>query len=875
MAKKAGTSLGLSIFFIIGLLVVLTAGSALVATVIGSRQTKGEISADLRRINAAQAVLQKKRFNELELIGRQLANESWIVRDLRSATSGTNDATEMRTRVEDLRAERSLDLVVFFGPKGKVVFRSGVPEEPPMDADLTSNPLFATLLPSGDGDSQSSDPQSHSATALWALDGGLYSTAITKLTRDYEPIGYLGIAATITPLAEELQRTTGAATLIFVDSPTGPTTLASTHASPDQVIASLRVGGQVLTRIKRGETIPDADLKLNGEPWLAFLTPLRDAADQPVGAVVGLAAMGSRLTVYRQMQWLLLLVGGGALITGLLLSLLLGYRVLAPVSRLATAVQEIASGRYEPDLPPAKGNFGSLVKPLGILARQLNDKEALASYLEQRRREIPEPARPAASDTKSAPVARQLALVAVEMRRYANPKLGYDPEENIARFARDLRRVSDTVTARQGTVESIQGHRLLAIFEGEGHSSRALAAATEVLLALTHRENAFDEPVTPVIGLTQGSVVTGSVRWGAQDTMAVAGLPIQQLESLLREATPGDIFMAKPIAEELYPAIQTAGVELQAQHGLVSPMTLYKLSAEAAVQFTGAELPQDQPRVTAQNLTPSDVVVGEILGGRFEILAELGSGPLGVVFKARDNERADLIKIKVLKPEVLAEPAHVERLKQSLELVRMISQSNVLGVFDFGQVDGLAYISANFVKGTSLRFFLQENRSVPLTPAFLLARQVVEGLRVAHRQKLTHGSLKPENVLVEPTGRVKVMDFGLGKTVGSDQREQLHPAAAYMAPEQIDGHPGTFTTDVYAWGVLFYEMVTGHVPAAGATPAEVGRQRQNDILEPPSLRCDGMPPALDAIVLRCLEASPSDRFSTSEDLAQALDGLRA
>ncbi len=187
----------------------------------------------------------------------------------------------------------------------------------------------------------------------------------------------------------------------------------------------------------------------------------------------------------------------------------------------------------------------------------------------------------------------------------------------------------------------------------------------------------------------------------------------------------------------------------------------------------------------------------------------------------------------------------------------------------------MAYVSSPFVKGTPLRFFAGQQRKMPLAPAFLIARRIAEGLRAAHRQKLVHGGLKPENVLVEPTGGVRVMDFGHGPQIGPANREVPYLGAPYLAPEQIEGQAATTRTDVYAWGAVFYELLTGRVPVAGATPAEVGLRRRQGNPEPPSLHASDMPKALEAIVLRCLEAAPAGRFGNVEELARELDALRA
>lgn len=859
MAKKAGTSLGLSLFLIVALLVALTAASAVVATWKGRDQARGAIVDDLRRVHAAQALLQQKRYRQLELVSGRVSASPWVAAALTAAAEGTADEAAIAARVAETAREHGLDLVVLLDRDGRSLAGDA--------GDLTADPLVAGLRES---------QQKKSVSGIWTVGDTHYHVVVARVVRDFEFLGLLGVGTSIGPLAGELGRATGAEIVLFAESPTGPAVVGSSlaDARAAAVIAALRREGQALPRVQRGETVEGADLEIDGEPWIALLAPLKDAAEKTVGATVGLAPVGARLALFDQTLLLLAAAAGGALVIGLLLSLLVGRRVLAPVNRLARAVGEIARGHYQAALPPARGSFAPLIAPLGQLARGLYDKTSLETFLERAGRELPEPAR---QETASPPQARQLALVAIEMRRFANPKLSYDPEENVGRLARDLRRIADAVATRQGTVEAVYGHRILAAFEGEGNVIRALGAATEILLILTTRENAFDEPVPPVVALTQGSVVTGSVRWGTRTDRAVAGLPVQQLESLLREAAPGEIYFSKAFAQEIAPTLQRAGIELQAQRGLMSPQPLYQVSAEAARRLTGAQAPPSEPRGVTEVTSLADLVPGEVLGRRFEILAEIGAGPSGAVFKSRDRDRGELVRLKVLRPEVLAVPARVERLKQMLDQARLIAHPEVLGVLDFGQADSLAFVASAFVRAMTLRFLIARGTSgpVPLAPAFLLVRRVIEGMRAAHRQKLIHGGLKPENVLVEPTGGVKLTDFGFAAPLDPAARDAPFAGAAYLAPEQIEGRPAGPAADVFAWAAVFYELVTGRVPAAGGSPGQVAAARRQQRPEPPSATCRDMPARLEAILLRCLEVDPGARYGSFDELARDLDALRA
>jgi len=189
-----------------------------------------------------------------------------------------------------------------------------------------------------------------------------------------------------------------------------------------------------------------------------------------------------------------------------------------------------------------------------------------------------------------APAARKVTLLACELRAYANRRVAVEPADTLDRLSRDLRRIASAVGARRGRVEGVFGHRVLATFDGESRSFRALSAAAELLSGLSTKESAFEQADPPLIAITAGEAVTGSVVWEDNPAPAVVGLPVQQLESLLREATPGDLILSRDVHDELQETFTTAGVEVPAQRGVVSTQPLYVLRGDVAARVTGVEV---------------------------------------------------------------------------------------------------------------------------------------------------------------------------------------------------------------------------------------------------------------------------------------------
>lgn len=855
--KSAGGRLGFSIFLISSLLVVLTAGSALVATFLERGQALASLSQELRRSHSAQAVLQQKQLRRLELAARLIDKEGLVAEGLAVPEEEGAEANlaPLAEQLADYRQQLGLDLLLVLDPSGRVV------------AGGQGNLATGDEGPSGQALFDAAG-EKKSASGIWYRNGVLYHAVLIPLVRDFNLLGHVVVAASFRGMEEEIARSTGAQIVYLADTGTGPsivsTSLDEAHAS--DVVGALRLAGEALGRVGRGETVEGAELRMDGRPWVAFLSPLRDAGEKPLGAMVALVEADEQVPLFQQVRYLPVAVGAVAVVLAFFVAMLLARSAFKPMDRLAAAAREVSRGNYGAEIP-RQGSFAGFGMALAGLADRLGDKDALESYVRDLARHLPEPAK---VEALVEPVAQQVVLLVVEVRRFTNPKAAYDPEENVSRLARDLRRVTASVEGRQGTLRSVAGHRLLATFEGEGATMRALTAATEVLLILTTRENAFDEPAAPVIALAAGPAILGSLTWSGRRGAAVIGLPVAQIETQLREATPGEIYISKAIAGEISPAVQQAGLQLHSQRAHLSPQPLYLLKAENAQRLTGATPPAQQPTdFSGTARTLADVVPGVVLGNRFEILAELGSGLHGVTFKAQDRDRGDLVAIKLLRPELWKDEARVEPLRQGLNQARLVSHPHVLNILDLGDADGMAYTTAPFLHAMSLAWMLRQRSVVPIRAAFLIAHQILEALRAAHQTPAVHAGLKPENVLLDASG-VKVMDFSLNLGMGAEVRDQPIAGAPYLAPEQIGGRASA-STDIYAWGAVFYTMVAGRPPAEGSTPSQVEAQRRT---APRPTGNREVPPELERIIQRALALSPGERYSSAAEILNELDALR-
>ena len=284
----------------------------------------------------------------------------------------------------------------------------------------------------------------------------------------------------------------------------------------------------------------------------------------------------------------------------------------------------------------------------------------------------------------------------------------------------------------------------------------------------------------------------------------------------------------------------------------------------------------------ASLLAPTAVVVsidlspGALFHGRYEILGFLGRGGMGMVYRARDKTLDEIVAIKVLRPDFAQDPSMAERFRSEIKMARRVRHRNVCAIHDYGEERGLLYISMELVEGVDLKHVLKAQGRLPFDEAFDVAIQVAEGLQAVHEAGIIHRDLKTPNIMVDPQKVARLMDFGIAKRQegggASTATGQVLGTPEYMSPEQAQGQRVDFRSDVYALGVVIYEVFTGDVPFRGDTPISTILKHLHD---PPPIDQAGVPDALRPILRRALAKDPEARYSSARALADALRGARA
>jgi serine/threonine protein kinase/tetratricopeptide (TPR) repeat protein/TolB-like protein len=265
---------------------------------------------------------------------------------------------------------------------------------------------------------------------------------------------------------------------------------------------------------------------------------------------------------------------------------------------------------------------------------------------------------------------------------------------------------------------------------------------------------------------------------------------------------------------------------------------------------------------------------GTLLGSRYQVLRILGQGGMGAVYQARDQELDRTIALKVIRPELASNPSILARFKQELILSRNVTHKNVIRIFDLGEAEGTKFITMEYVEGEDLRGILRRNGKFHSKEAVTVIQQICRALEAAHAEGVIHRDLKPQNVMRDPQGRVVVMDFGLARSLESDGMTQtgaLVGTLEYMSPEQALGSSLDQRSDLFAVGLIFYELLTGKSPYKADTAIASLMKRTHERAIPASDVDPSVPVSLSAIVSRCLEREPEDRYQTASQLLKELE----
>src|SRR3984893_16026879 len=271
---------------------------------------------------------------------------------------------------------------------------------------------------------------------------------------------------------------------------------------------------------------------------------------------------------------------------------------------------------------------------------------------------------------------------------------------------------------------------------------------------------------------------------------------------------------------------------------------------------------------------PKALGVGTVLGERYEIVKLLGQGGMGAVYHAHDRELEREVALKVIRSDMAANPEILRRFKQELILARQITHKNVIRIFDLGQADGIKFITMEYIEGEDLQSILKHKKKLEYPEAAVIMAQICRALAAAHAEGVIHRDLKTQNIMLDKTGRVYVMDFGIARSMvapGMTQTGALVGTPDYMSPEQAKGQTLDARSDLFTAGIIFYEMLSGQAPFEAETTMAKLWKRTTEPARPIAELDNAIPPSLAQIVDTCLQIDPNKRFANAEEIVQRIE----
>jgi serine/threonine-protein kinase len=299
--------------------------------------------------------------------------------------------------------------------------------------------------------------------------------------------------------------------------------------------------------------------------------------------------------------------------------------------------------------------------------------------------------------------------------------------------------------------------------------------------------------------------------------------------------------------------------------GLASPSVAAKAQRRPVSSVVGRLASSDA--IAAGGFTP-----GAILAERYRIIGLIGRGGMGEVYRADDLKLGQPVALKFLPKHLSGDKERLERFFGEVRNARQVAHPNVCRVYDIAEVDGEHFLSMEYVDGEDLASLLKRIGRLPPDKALDLARQLCAGLAAAHDRGILHRDLKPANVMVDGRGRARIMDFGLAVAGGEAGADESSGTPAYMAPEQFAGKPATVRSDLYALGLVLYELSTGRRAFDAVTIAAYRKKHAEETPTRPSAVLPDFDPAVERVILRCIEKDPAQRPSSAAKVAAALPG---
>ncbi|MEM1247952.1 MAG: protein kinase [Acidobacteriota bacterium] len=809
------------------------------------------LGGEARRSTEALTGHAAARVRDALTVGLVAEKVDWIA-DL--ARGGAAAPTETDDLLRQLSRDLGSDGFALRRPDGEIVLRWGrLESETALIEELTELQL--------------EEP----AAGLMAVDGGAVPVVVVPLEQDFDLLGT--VLLTLPPSSAETLAALAAGRAAFVTRAGQELDEAVPLDLPNRA-ADLLQGINGPTTIEEG-----------GGRWIASLqpTPLVGRDSEKLSAsqlvLVHLLRAEEAWKPFRWLQW------GAAALGALCVLLAAGLLRLRPgrsaVDKLAGALEALSRGRaarIDGVALEQLGEAGAAFNRLGAAAERRERMERLAAEASSA---AAVQALQASAEERSRNVegilCEETSLLGVEIRRFANPKIAQRAQEDAARASAQLDALAELSAALDGELLFAAGLRAVVSFRGDGGEARAALAACQLRGLFSVPDDPQRDATPPLCVLVRDVVVRGP--WRATGSPMTLGPAVQQMQPLLLEAVPGEILATESFFSGLQQSVPELASSTKARRALLTRLSLREVSPGAEADLRrwaeqqGYELGERDRWLgrehSIRHLTDLSATMGVHTLARVGRLGRSGvaGDVLAQPFRAETREGSWLLKLAPADGGELT-----ERWAQETERMKELLPEGLRPPVVHRFAGRPPILQRAWRSGASLRQILSGRRLTPVETA-QIAIALGEELARWHRRFMHHGSIKPENVIVDHAGSLSLTDGGLGTGYWLEERGPRDISeVVYAAPEQLRGRGSDARSDLFAVGLVLYEMATGRLPFEGNTLVERIETQSDTTPTSPKIFCTAMSEGLELVVLRCLENRAGQRYQTADELLTDLAG---